>query len=193
MKRRVIKIDEEKCTGCGQCVPDCKEGAIEIVNGKAKLVREDYCDGLGSCIGHCPAGAISMETGESKSADENALPGLMNWPVQLMLAPVEAPYLKNADLVIAADCVPSAYVNFHRDLLKGGILLIGCPKLDAATIYEEKLAGIFENNNIKSVTVAHMEVPCCFGLKQIVREALRLSGKNISLKEINVGIGGNIR
>ena len=235
--RKIVKIDEEKCTGCGLCIPNCAEGALQIVDGKAKLVKEIYCDGLGACLGHCPEDAITIEERDAGAFDEEATkkhlqeikkkeekkdlpcgcPGtavksfkksttsgqrlttkkteseLTHWPVQLMLVPVTAPYLKDADLLIAADCVPFSYPDFHQDLLKGKVLVIGCPKLDAATIYEEKLAEIFKLNNIKSVTVAHMEVPCCFGLNQIVNEALRLSGKKIPLKEITVGIRGDLK
>ncbi|MBU4342491.1 MAG: 4Fe-4S binding protein [Candidatus Omnitrophica bacterium] len=236
-KRKIVKIDEEKCTGCGLCIPNCAERALQIVDGKAKLVKEIYCDGLGACLGHCPENAITIEERESAVFDEKATekhlkdlkkkekkskdlpcgcPGtavktlkkrttsneqratkteseLSNWPIQLMLVPTEAPYLKNADLLIAADCVAFSYPDFHQDFLKGRILLMGCPKLDAATIYEEKLAEIFKLNDIKSITLLHMEVPCCFGLNQIVSEALRLSGKKIPLKEVTVGIKGDVK
>jgi len=237
-KRKIVKIDEEKCTGCGLCIPNCAEGALQIVDGKAKLVKEIYCDGLGACLGHCPEDAITIEERESAVFDEKATekhlkdmkkkekkskdlpcgcPGtavktlkaqgsrlkaegkrkseseLVNWPIQLMLVPTEAPYLKNADLLIAADCVAFSYPDFHQDFLKDRVLLMGCPKLDAATIYEEKIAEILKLNNIKSITLLHMEVPCCFGLKQIVSEALRLSGKKIPLKEVTVGIKGDIK
>ncbi|MBU4311757.1 MAG: 4Fe-4S binding protein [Candidatus Omnitrophica bacterium] len=235
-KRKIVKIDEEKCTGCGLCIPNCAEGALQIVDGKAKLVKEIYCDGLGACLGHCPEGAITIEERETKGFDEKATnkhleelkkkekkdlpcgcpgtavktlktPGhrshaqgereseseLANWPIQLMLVPVEAPYLKDANLLIAADCVAFSYPDFHQDFLKGRIALIGCPKLDAATVYEEKLAELFKINSIKSITVLHMEIPCCFGLIQIVKEALRLSGKNIPLKEITIGIKGEVK
>jgi len=237
-KRKIVKIDEEKCNGCGLCIPNCAEGALQIVDGKAKLVKEIYCDGLGACLGHCPEDAITIEERESAEFDEKATekhlkdmkkkekkskdlpcgcPGtavktlkaqgsrlkaegkrkseseLVNWPIQLMLVPTEAPYLKNADLLIAADCVAFSYPDFHQDFLKDRVLLMGCPKLDAATIYEEKIAEILKLNNIKSITLLHMEVPCCFGLKQIVSEALRLSGKKIPLKEVTVGIKGDIK
>lgn len=236
-KRKIVKIDEQKCTGCGLCIPNCAEGALQIVDGKAKLVKEIYCDGLGACLGHCPEDAITIEERDAAVFDEEATkkhlqelkkkeekkdlpcgcPGtevksfkkpttngqrlttkkteseLTQWPIQLMLVPVTAPYLKDADLLIATDCVPFSYPDFHQDFLKGKALVIGCPKLDAATIYEEKLAEIFKLNNIKSVTVVHMEVPCCFGLNQIVNEALRLSDKKIPLKEITVGIRGDLK
>lgn len=235
-KRKIVKIDEEKCTGCGLCVPNCAEGALQIVDGKARLVKEIYCDGLGACLGHCPEGAISVEEREAASFDEEetkkhledlkkanrktlpcGCPGtatqtikrqarddghrtakkskseLTNWPVQLMLVPVKAPFLKEADLLIAADCVPFAYPDFHQDFLKGKALVIGCPKLDAATIYEEKLSEIIKVNNIKSITILHMEVPCCFGLVNIVNEAVRLSGRKVPLKEITAGIKGDLK
>ena len=245
-KRKIVKIDEERCTGCGLCIPDCPEGALQIIEGKARLVKEIYCDGLGACLGRCPEGAITIEEREAVLFNEKATerhledlkkkeaakkdlacgcpgtaarmlkaPGssrlrsgqarlkaggkkkrkseLINWPVQLMLVPVAAPYLKEADLLIAADCVAFSYPDFHQDFLQGKALVIGCPKLDAATIYEDKLAEIIKHNNIKSITVMHMEVPCCFGLNQIVGEAMRLSGKKISLKEITVGIKGDIK
>jgi len=234
-KRKIIRIDEEKCTGCGLCVLNCAEGALQIIEGKAKLVKEIYCDGLGACLGHCPEGAITIEERDAKAFNEEAVKKhleemekkedkklpcgclgtavksfkpigakdnglrvkgvseLMNWPVQLKLIPVEAPYLKNADLLIAADCVGFAYPDFHQDLLKQKALLIACPKLDDGNMYIEKLAEIFRANNLKSITVAHMEVPCCFGLNHIVSEALRLSGRKIPLKEITIGIQGGVK
>ena len=223
-KRKIVHIDEEKCTGCGDCIPNCAEGALQIIDGKAKLVKEIYCDGLGACLGHCPEDAITIEEKEADSFNEEATkkhlddmkkeknkdlpcgcPGtavksfkkfkseLTQWPVQLMLVPVEAPFLKDRDLLIAADCVPFSYPDFHQDYLKDKALVIGCPKLDAATIYEEKLAEIFKRNNIKSITVLHMEVPCCFGLVRIVKEALRLSGKKIPFKEVTIGIKGDVK
>lgn len=237
-KRKIVKIDEDKCTGCGLCIPNCAEGALQIVDGKARLVKEIYCDGLGACLGHCPEGAITIEERDAALFDERSTekhldelkkkklekkelpcgcpgtavktlkvkgsgleaPGkektgseLGNWPLQLMLVPVEAPYLKEADLLISADCVPFAYPDFHQDFLKGKALVIGCPKLDAATIYEEKLAEIIKYNNIKSITALHMEVPCCFGLNNIVGEAVRLSGKNVPVKEIIIGIKGEVK
>ena len=236
VKRKIVNIDEDKCTGCGLCIPNCHEGALKIVDGKAKLVKEIYCDGLGACLGHCPEGAISIEEREAEGFDEQAAkkhnkelekekkpdlpcgcPGtavktlkagdskpkaggkgkteseLGNWPVQLMLVPVEAPYLKGADLLIAADCVGFSYPDFHRDFLKGRVLLVGCPKLDAATIYEEKLAEIFKLNDIKSVTLLHMEVPCCFGMSRIIKEALRSSGKKVPVQEVIIGVKGDIK
>jgi len=233
-KRKIVKIDESKCTGCGLCIPNCAEGALQIVNGKAKLVKDLYCDGLGACLGHCPEGAITIEERNAREFDEEATkkhlekikkkeeeklpcgcPGtavktlkdkgvegegcrvkgekseseLVNWPVQLKLVPVDAPYFKNSDLLIAADCVGFSYPDFH-ELLKGKALIIGCPKLDDAELYIEKLIQIFKVNSLKSVTVAHMEVPCCFGLNHIVDEALKISGMKIPLKEIIIGIKG---
>jgi len=224
-KRNIVNIDEEKCTGCGKCVPNCAEGALQIINGKARLVKDIYCDGLGACLGHCPEGAITIEGRDVKAFDEEAAkkhleeikkkkaeklpcgcPGtqvrslspkraseLINWPVQLKLVPVDAPYLKNSDLLIAADCVAFSYPDFHQDLLRGKLLIICCPKLDEKNLYIEKLSEIFKNNNLKSVTVAHMEVPCCFGLNHIVGEAMRLSGKKVPLKEITIGIQGEVK
>ena len=234
-KRKIVNIDEEKCTGCGLCIPNCAEGALQIVNGKAKLVKEIYCDGLGACLGHCPEGAIVIEERNAKEFDAEAAkkhleeikkkeedklpcgcPGtavrsvdkrttsgkrratkaeseLTNWPLQLKLIPIDAPYLKNADLLIAADCVAFSYPDFHQDLLKGKALIIGCPKLDEVDLYIKKLSEIFKVNNLKSVTVAHMEVPCCFGLNHIVSEAMKLSGKKIPLKEITISIQGDVK
>lgn len=228
-KRKIINIDEEKCTGCGLCIPSCAEGALQIVDGKARLVKEIYCDGLGACLGHCPEDAITIEEREAASFDEKATerhledmkkekskelpcgcPGttvqsfkknesrkreseLTHWPIQLMLVPVEAPYLKDADLLVAADCAPFSYPDFHQDFLRGKALVIGCPKLDASTIYEEKLAEIIKANNIKSITVLHMEVPCCFGLNQIVSEGVRMSGKDVPVKQTTIGIRGDIK
>ena len=232
MKRKIIKIDEEKCNGCGACVSACHEGAIGMVNGKAKLLRDDYCDGLGDCLPACPTGAITFEEREAAAyneeevkknmqkkeplpcgcpgthsrflkqekpaehkpaqtiavqAQETAQSELNQWPVQIKLVPVNAPYFDNANLLIAADCAAYAYAAFHKDFIKGRITLIGCPKLDS-TDYSEKLAEIIKNNDIKSVTVARMEVPCCGGLEAMVKQALIDSGKMIpwSVKVISV-------
>ena len=200
-KRKIIKIDEDKCNGCGKCIPNCAEGALQIINGKARLVNEVFCDGLGACLGHCPEGAITIEEREAKTFDASSCPGLKvmdfkgtselrQWPVQLKLVPSFAPYLKNADLLIAADCAPFAYSNFHEDFLKGKKLLIGCPKLDDVDMYEEKFTQIFKNNDVKSVTCVHMEVPCCFGLVTVVKNAISKSGKNVPFEEVTVGISG---
>jgi len=232
--RNIVKIDEQKCNGCGLCIPACAEGALQIIDGKARLVKDIYCDGLGACLGKCPQDAISIiqreaEEFDEKAAEEHAkatrkteatphqqhacpstqamqfkpstdeLPAairrsqksqLSTWPVQLKLMPPNAPFLRNADLLIAADCVPFAYVDFHEDLLKSRVLAVGCPKLDDATLYRNKLAEIFRNAGIRSITVANMEVPCCFGLHRLVQEALELSGKKIPLRQVTVSIKG---
>jgi len=239
IKRKIIKIDEEKCDGCGLCVLECAEGAIEIIDGKARLVSDKYCDGLGACIDHCPQDALIIEEREADEFDEESVSAhlrqierepieaghhrhvaacpsaqalrldrrasedvqhvvedvrvkseLLNWPVQLFLAPPHAPYFENADLIIAADCVPFAYANFHQDFLKDKVLLIGCPKLDDAEFYIQKLTDIFKGSNIKSVSVVHMEVPCCFGLGYVVKEALTNSGKDIPFKDNIIGVNG---
>lgn len=272
MKRKIILIDEDKCNGCALCAKGCPEGALEMVDGKAKLTKDFYCDGLGACIGTCPQGAITIEEREAPAYDETAVianiakqgkdeiekhlehlkehgevvyfkqatewldknkikyefkkespaseiacncpgmkmadfspepaeektsgrqaPQLRQWPVQLHLVPVSAPYLKNADLLIAADCVPFAYPNFHGDFLKGKTLLILCPKLDDShDAYIEKLADIFKNNNIKSITIARMEVPCCYGINMIVEEALKRSWKDVTIKNLVITIKGEL-
>jgi ferredoxin len=231
VKRNIVEIDEEKCNGCGLCIPSCAEGAIKIIDGKARLVKDIYCDGLGACLGKCPQDAISIVQREAAEFDEkvaeehvksvretaaaaqpmgcpstkpmefNKEPSsvdfvgrqecrLSTWPVQLKLMPPNAPFLRNSDLLIAADCVPFAYANFHEDLLENRTLAVGCPKLDDATLYRNKLAEIFRTANIKSVTVVNMEVPCCFGLHRLVEEAIELSGKKIPLKQQTISIKG---
>lgn len=185
VKRKIIKIDEDKCNGCGLCISNCKEGALQVIDGKARLVNELACDGLGACIGHCPQGAITIEESPASSLSQ-----FINWPVQIMLAPIEAPYFNGADLLIAADCVPFTYADFHADLLKGKVLLVGCPKLDDVGFYREKITQILKTNGIKSVTYAHMEVPCCFGLIDAIREAIRDSAKDIPFAEAIIGIRG---
>lgn len=274
-KRKIIRIDEEKCNGCGLCIPDCPEGALKVIDGKATLISDLFCDGLGACIGSCPEGAITVEEREAEEYDEkevmrnivrqgknvikahlehlkehgqgeylqeavdflkernieipleeeplhsrhehmgsfSSCPGskimdfrekeevtekdktvsrgvseLKQWPIQIMLVPPAAPYLKGAHLLIAADCAPFAYADFHQDLLKGKILLVGCPKLDDVEFYKEKITQVLKDNNIKSITCAHMEVPCCFGLVSIVKSAISASGKEIPLKEVNISI-----
>lgn len=207
MIRRIITINESRCNGCGLCASACHEGAIGIVAGKARLLREDYCDGLGDCLPACPMNAISFEEREAPAYDEAAVlaakkqrptsaavnvPGqLNNFPVQLKLVPVNAPYFDDADLLIAADCTAFAYGNFHNDFMKNRITLIGCPKLDAVN-YAEKLTEIFRYNNIRSITVTRMTVPCCGGLPFAVKNALTASGKNIPLHVVTITPGGDI-
>jgi len=269
-KRKIIRIDEDKCNGCGQCIPNCPEGALKIIDNKVRLISDLFCDGLGACIGHCPQGAITVQEREAEKYDERKVmenivrqgknvirehlkhlkdhneakhlkdaisyleeknievppveesdklpcgcPGskvmdfrsvkdgvaldepmskirsqLKQWPVQIMLVPPYAPYLDNADLLIAADCVPFAYANFHDDLLKGKVLLVGCPKLDDIGIYQERITQILSNNDVKSITYAHMEVPCCFGLIGVIKEAISKSGKKIPFSDVTIGING---
>ena len=229
MIRRIIKIDEEKCNGCGLCAKACHEGAIGMVDGKAKLMREDYCDGLGDCLPACPMNAISFEEREapaydeaavlaakkSKEAKEDALPCgcpgsacrsmeqkpsepvagvpgcLTNFPVQIKLAPVNSPFFDGAHLLIAADCAAYAYGNFHQDFIRNHITLIGCPKLDEGD-YAEKLTQIIANNNIKSVKVVRMEVPCCGGIENAVKRALQASGKFIPWQVVTISTDGKI-
>ena len=229
MIRKIIKIDEEKCNGCGACAAACHEGAIEMVNGKAKLTREDYCDGLGDCLPACPVDAISFEEREAPAYDEAAVlaskakkkaplpcgcPGMQSkaikredticptsatpassqlsqWPVQIKLVPVNAPYFKGANLLIAADCTAYAYGNFHNEFIRNRVTLIGCPKLDEGD-YAEKLTAIIGNNDIKSVTVVRMEVPCCGGIENAVKRALISSGKFIPWRVVTVTTDGQL-
>lgn len=199
MIRQVIHIDEEKCNGCGLCANACHEGAIDIIDGKAKLVREHFCDGLGDCLPTCPTGAITFETREALEYDEKAVmeakvkaeKPLGNWPVQIKLAPLQAPYFRGANLLIAADCTAYAYARFHEDFIKGKVTLIGCPKLDAVD-YSEKLAQIIRNNDIASVTIVRMEVPCCGGLEMAVRKALENCTKFLPWQVVTIGIDGSI-
>lgn len=269
--RSIIKIDEEKCNGCALCIPNCPEGALQIIDGKVRLISDLFCDGLGACIGHCPEDAITIEEREAEPYDEKKTmanivkhgentviahlkhlkehgetdlfgqaveylkennipvpslekpapfpasggcpgsrmmqfgqpeteagetsgPGLVSqlkqWPIQIHLVPPNAPYFENADLLVAADCVPFAYAEFHRDLLKGKIVLVGCPKLDDSQFYIEKLTRIFSSNDLKSITCAHMEVPCCLGLDHIVKSALEKAGKEIPYRDVTIGIKG---
>jgi len=290
-KRNIIKIDEDKCNGCGLCIPNCPEGALQIIDGKVRLVSDLFCDGLGACIGHCPQGAINVEEREAEKYDEKKVmenivkhgkktiiahlkhlkdhnefaylkvamdylvtkgikirpgdltdtvasgpcgcPGskvsqrapedsqksarparlhenqhqaggpapetekrltasrLETWPVQLKLVPAFAPFLNDADILIAADCVPFAYAGFHEDLLKGKILLVGCPKLDDMQYNKEKIAQIIANNDIKSITHAHMEVPCCFGFLSTIKDAIAVSGKKIPFSDVTISIKGD--
>lgn len=230
MIRKIIKIDEEKCNGCGACAAACHEGAIGMVNGKAKLLREDYCDGLGDCLPACPTNAISFEEREAPAYDEEAVlkakkekasanlpcgcPGthsksikreetsvihesvqsvsqLSQWPVQIKLVPVNAPYFNGANLLIAADCTAYAYGNFHDEFIRNRITIIGCPKLDEGD-YSDKLTEIIKNNDIKSVTVVRMEVPCCGGIENAAKRALQASGKFIPWQVVTISTDGRI-
>ena len=218
MIRKIIKIDEEKCNGCGLCAKACHEGAIGMVDGKAKLLREDYCDGLGDCLPACPMNAISFEKREApayneaavlaaKKAKETSLPcgcsgsscqsvtaaasRLTNFPIQIKLLPPNAPYFEDADLLIAADCTAYSYGNFHNEFMTGKVTMIGCPKLDAVD-YSQKLTQIFQNNNIRSVTVTRMTVPCCGGLPYAVKTAIENSGKDIPLYIVTISPDGTI-
>ncbi|MBE0599309.1 MAG: 4Fe-4S binding protein, partial [Desulfuromonadales bacterium] len=255
MIREIVRIDEEKCDGCGLCVPACAEGAIRIIDGKARLIADNLCDGLGACLGHCPKDAILVEQRDAEEFDEEAVEQhlqaegkpplqashappaaggcpsarvmsfdqpqppaggcpsarvmtserpaaaetepaerrsseLRQWPVQMHLVPPTAPFLRQADLLLAADCVAFAHAEFHRELLRDKALLIGCPKLDDGRAYLEKLTAILAHNDIRSLTVAHMEVPCCSGLIQIARQAVAASGKEVPMQTVRVGVGG---
>jgi Pyruvate/2-oxoacid:ferredoxin oxidoreductase delta subunit len=240
--RKIVKIDEEKCDGCALCIPNCAEGALRIIDGKARLVSDKFCDGLGACLGHCPQDAITVTEREAEDFDEQAVEihlhkekdaktqpepkpqpvfagcpssrpmqfqapkprvgsddkrssvsQLSQWPIQLKLVPVNAPYFQEADLLVAADCVPFAYPDFHQDFIKGKAVVVGCPKLDDIQSYKEKLTEIFRTNSIKSVTVPYMEVPCCFGLVKATEDAIAGSGKKIPLKKVKIGIRGEIQ
>lgn len=237
--RKIVEIDDERCDGCGQCVLSCAEGAIQIIDGKARLVSESYCDGLGACLGECPQGALRITERESDEFDPEAVEhylkerdgepqhsagqaqsgcpsaqirtfqvvcdqpatpasgggsasALSHWPVQLRLVPANAPFLKSANLLVAADCVPVAYPNFHRDFLAGKAVLIGCPKFDNPTEYVQKFAEIFKSANVQTVTVVDMEVPCCSALTMIVKKGLEMAGKNIPVEQITVSVRGEI-
>jgi NAD-dependent dihydropyrimidine dehydrogenase PreA subunit len=244
MKRKIVSIDEEKCNGCGACIPNCAEGAIKIIGGKAKLLDDKFCDGLGACLGHCPQDAIRVIERDAPEFDEEAVkihlnvteekpnkmhkgiprgrlpraephgcpgsmamdftsekstnsgaselqkPELRQWPVQLTLVSPQASYFKDADLLVAADCVPFAYPNFHSDFLAGKSLVIGCPKLDDVDFYIDKLTELIKTNTIKSITLVNMEVPCCFGLQRIVEEAVKKSGKVLPIRQRVIAIRG---
>lgn len=191
MIRKIIEIQEKKCNGCGLCASACHEGAIGMVDGKARLLREDYCDGLGDCLPQCPTGAITFVEREAAPYDEAGISRLRQWPCQIKLVPVNAPYFHKAKLLIAADCTAYTYADFHRDFMKGKITLIGCPKLDGAD-YSEKLTEIIKNNDIRSVTILRMEVPCCGGLEMAVKKALQNSGKFLPWQVVTISTEGEI-
>lgn len=204
MIRRVIQIEEDKCNGCGACAKACHEGAIGMVNGKAKLMRDDYCDGLGDCLPACPMDAIHFIEREAEAYDETAVlknkeekakaerSRLRQWPVQIKLLPVHAPFYEGANLLIAADCTAYAYAKFHDEFLKDRVVLVGCPKLDSID-YAVKLAEIIRQNEVQSITVVRMEVPCCGGLEMAAKRALEASGKRLPWQVITVGTDGTIR
>ncbi len=245
--RKLIRIDEELCDGCGRCVPGCAEGALQIVDGKARLVAEKYCDGLGACLGECPTGALTVVEAQAEDFDPAAVkerlnemglpqpehmpspeslrlhpapqagcPGaalramspcraaneprsqvregsaLTHWPVQIRLVPPQAPFLKNAHLLVTADCAAAAYAGLHRDFLPGRVILLGCPKFDDATAYVERFKDIFGQNEVASVTVLEMEVPCCSGLSRIVAQGLSQAGARIPLTRVVIGRDGSV-
>ena len=233
--RKIVRIDEEKCNRCGLCVPACVEGALQIIDGKAKLISDKYCDGLGACLGECPQGAIAIEEREAEEFDQEAVTHhleekepateglpcgcpstavsqferqetigdvprtasyqqsmLSHWPIQLTLVPPKAPFLQGANLILTADCVPFTYAGFHRDFLKDHSLLVACPKLDDFQAHLEKLTDILKYSSVRRLTVVHMEVPCCSGLTHMARQAMKLSGKDFSFKEVTVSIKGNL-
>jgi ferredoxin len=234
VKRKIIHIDDELCDGCGACVPSCAEGAIEVVDGKARMVAEKYCDGLGACLGECPKGALTIEERVADEFDEEAVEEylskkkepaeelvmacgcpssqikalapeaqdevgggdqkstLSHWPVQIKLVPPTAPFLKGAHLLVAADCAAVAYPNFHRDFLKGKAVMIGCPKFDDVQEYVEKFAQIFRAADVKRVTIADMEVPCCSALPRIVKRGMELAGKSLPMEEVVISSSGEI-
>ena len=195
MIRKIIQIDEEKCNGCGACASACHEGAIGMVNGKAKLLRDDYCDGLGDCLPACPTDAITFVEREAAAYDHEAVmrnkhgSRLSQWPVQIKLVPVNAPYFDGAELLIAADCTAFAYGSFHEKFIRGRITLVGCPKLDQVA---EKLTEIIRNNDIRSVLIVRMEVPCCGGLEYAAKTALENSGKIIPWSVVTITTDGRI-
>ncbi len=243
--RKIIEIDDELCNGCGECVPTCAEGALRIVDGKARLIAEKYCDGLGACLGGCPTGALKVIERAADDFDEEAVEELLSrqraaeaaasmgcgcpsshlqtftagatpcqaanqprqtgsesgpsasalshWPVQIRLVPPTAPFLEGADLLVAADCVPVAYPRFHQDLLAGRAVMTGCPKFDDAEAYVQKFTEIFASGRLKSVTIAIMEVPCCGAMRNIIREAMQRAGKSMPVKEVVVGVRGELR
>ena len=204
MKRKIVNINQNLCNGCANCIPKCAEGALQIVNGKGKIIKETYCDGLGACLGQCPQGAITITEREAPAFDEIEVhehlknktanpqtPQEPQWPIKLNLVPTKAPFFENADILLAADCAPVALKNFH-ELTTGKRVIIGCPKFDDARAYAQKLTEILQQNNVASVTVVHMEVPCCTGLKWAVNKAIEASGTQVPTKEYEVKIGGEI-
>ena len=240
--RKIIEINEELCDGCGQCIPDCAEGALKVVDGKAKVLADKYCDGLGACLEACPKDALKIIEREADDFDEEAVeellesikdkqgeapaaaisPGitglkietpcqaankpkfnlgpakssdtsLSHWPVQIRLVPAQAPFLKNADLLVAADCVPVAYPHFHRDFLAGRVIMMGCPKFDDVNGYVKKFVEVFQEAKPKSIKLAIMEVPCCSGMRMIVKEALKQAGQDIPIEEVVVTARGEIK
>ena len=198
MIRKIIQIDTEKCNGCGLCAKACHEGSIGMVDGKAKLLRDDYCDGLGDCLPACPVNAISFTVREAAAYDEAAVLAkkgkgsqLQQWPVQIRLVPVEAPFFQGTDLLVAADCTAYAYAEFHKEFIRGRVTLVGCPKLDSVD-YAEKLTEILRNNEIRSVTVVRMEVPCCGGMENAVKRALQASGKFLPWQVVTISTDGKI-
>ena len=213
MKRKIVNIDENLCNGCGDCIPKCVEGALQIVNGKARIIKDSYCDGLGACLGQCPQGAITITERDAQAFNQEEVhqylktktsqprlhqspaitsPQKPQWPVKLNLVPAKAPFFEGANLLLSADCAPIALKNFHDVFMPQKRVIIGCPKFDDAREYAQKLTEIMKQNDIKSVTVVHMEVPCCTGLKWAVNKALELSNKKIPIKEYEVKIGGEI-
>ena len=239
--RKIIEIDEELCDGCGQCVPACAEGAIEVIDGKARLVSEKYCDGLGACLGECPTGALRVIEREAEDFDEQAVEeylrekeqaekaaedfavpscpstrlqafapasaceevniptqqtstvsALSHWPVQIHLVPPTAPFLKDAELLVVADCVPIAYPSLHQDFIRGKVVLVGCPKFDDVPQYIQKFADIFKSVNVKSITAVVMEVPCCSGLPMIIKRAVEVAGKEIPMKQVIISTRGQV-
>jgi len=211
VKRKIVSIDQTLCNGCGACIPKCAEGALEIVDGKATIVKDTYCDGLGACLGHCPQGAIAIAEREASDFDEKEVhqylknkqnqtkksettsaPTKSQWPIKLNLVPIKAPFFENADLLFAADCAPVALKEFNDKFLPGKRIIIGCPKFDDARAYAQKLGEILTQNNIATITVVHMEVPCCSALNWIVSKALEASGKKIQVKEYEITVKGEI-
>jgi ferredoxin len=211
VRRKIVKIDQSLCNGCGACIPKCAEGALQIINGKATVVKDTYCDGLGACLGQCPQGAITIIEREAPEFDEKEVHEYLKtraserskteaknmfskpqWPIKLNLIPVKAPFFDNADLLIAADCAPIALKDFDEKMLQGKKIAIGCPKFDDARAYAQKLGEILKENNISSITVAHMEVPCCSALNWVVSKALEASGKKIPVKEYEISVGGEV-